>query len=178
MIARVTQRRRTVCGTERSQANADIWSGGKSGVIEERLQAKLAGTLSWPDQKETPVKDLKLKDGDLKLSIERKIGDNKFTVEYKLKIDGDKLEGKGAAEFGGEKRAWDMKATTEKKGSSTLAAKSSDHERIRGSNCCGWFDGAAASSRGHQYANCSEDTNPITVDSCRAPCRRTQCLRR
>ena len=55
LIARVTQCRRTVCGTKRSQANADIWSGGKSGVIEERLEAKLAGTMSWPDQKETPV---------------------------------------------------------------------------------------------------------------------------
>jgi hypothetical protein len=58
LIARVTQRRRTVFGSERSQANADTWSGGKSGVIEERLGAKLAGAMSWPDQKETPVKDL------------------------------------------------------------------------------------------------------------------------
>ena len=63
LIARVTQRRRTVCGTERSQANTEIWSGGKSGVIEERLEAELPGTVSWPDQKETRVKDLKLKDG-------------------------------------------------------------------------------------------------------------------
>jgi hypothetical protein len=114
LVARVTQRRRTVCGTQRSQANADIWSLGKSGVIEERLEAEFAGTMSWPDQKETPVKDLMLNDGDLTFSFEREIGDNKLTVEYKLKIDGDKFERKGAAEFGGEKRAWDMKATTEK----------------------------------------------------------------
>ena len=140
----------------------------------------LTGTMSWPDQGETKLSDLKLKDGTLTFSAVRKLAgmDDGITVEYKLKIDGDKLEGKGAAEFGGEKRSWDMKATTVKKGSSTLAAKSSDHERIRGSNCCGWFDGAAASSRGHRYAKCSEDTNPIAVDSCRAPCRCSQCLRR
>ena len=29
---------------------------------------KLAGTMSWPDQKETKLKDVKLKDGDLTFS--------------------------------------------------------------------------------------------------------------
>ena len=38
-----------------------------------------------------------------------------LTIEYKLKIDGDKLKGKGAAEFGGEKREWDIEAKREKK---------------------------------------------------------------
>ncbi len=57
---------------------------------------KLAGTMSWPDQKETSLKDLKLKDGTLTFSAERKFMDNQFTVEYKLTIDGDKLKGKGA----------------------------------------------------------------------------------
>src|SRR5229473_2283694 len=64
---------------------------------------KLAGTMSWPDQKETKLKDVKLKGGDLTFSAERVLMDNKFTVEYKLTITGDKLKGKGAAEFGGEK---------------------------------------------------------------------------
>ena len=31
-----------------------------------------------------------------------------------LKIDGEKLKGKGAAEFGGEKREWDIEATKQK----------------------------------------------------------------
>jgi enterochelin esterase-like enzyme len=76
---------------------------------------KLAGTMSWPDQKETNLKDLKLKDGTLTFSAERKFMDNTFTVEYKLTIDGDKLEGKGAAELGGEKREWDISGKREKK---------------------------------------------------------------
>ncbi len=62
---------------------------------------KLAGTMSWPDQKETNLKDLKLKDDTL--------------VEYTLTIDGDKFKGKGAAEFGGEKREWDIEGKREKK---------------------------------------------------------------
>jgi hypothetical protein len=76
---------------------------------------KLAGTMSWPDQKETKLKDLKLKDGTLTFSAVREIMDNKITVEYKLKIDGDKLKGKGAATFGGEKQEFDINGKREKK---------------------------------------------------------------
>jgi hypothetical protein len=76
---------------------------------------KLAGTMSWPDQKETNVKDLKLKDGTLTFSAVRKFMDNEITVEYKLTIDGDKLKGKGAAEVGGEKREFDIEGKREKK---------------------------------------------------------------
>src|SRR5580693_1692360 len=53
---------------------------------------KLAGTMSWPDQKEAKLKDVKLKDGNLTFSAERVFMDNKFTVEYKLMIDGDKFK--------------------------------------------------------------------------------------
>jgi hypothetical protein len=76
---------------------------------------KLAGTMSWPDQNETKLKDLKLTDGTLTFSAVRKIMENEITVEYKLTIDGDKLKGKGAAEFGGEKREFDIEAKREKK---------------------------------------------------------------
>jgi hypothetical protein len=76
---------------------------------------KLAGTMSWPDQKETKLKDVKLKDGDLTFSAERELMDNKFNVEYKLTVTGDKLKGKGAVEIGGEKREFDIEGTREKK---------------------------------------------------------------
>src|SRR6266478_7314179 len=68
---------------------------------------KFVGTMSWPDQKDEKIKDPKFKDGKLTFSAERKLMDNTITVEYTLTIDGDKLKGKGAAEFGGEKREWD-----------------------------------------------------------------------
>lgn len=76
---------------------------------------KLAGTMSWPDQKETNLKDVKLKDADLTFSAERVLGDNKFNVEYKFTITGDKLKGKGAAEFGGQKQEFDIEGKREKK---------------------------------------------------------------
>ena len=76
---------------------------------------KLAGTMSWPDQKETNLKDVKLKDADLTFSAERVLGDNQFNVEYKFTITGDKLKGKGAVETGGEKREFDIEGKREKK---------------------------------------------------------------
>jgi hypothetical protein len=76
---------------------------------------KLAGTMSWPDQKEAKLKDVKLKDGELTFSAVRMIMDNKIPIEYKLKINEDKLKGKGAAEFGGEKREFDIEGKREKK---------------------------------------------------------------
>ncbi len=76
---------------------------------------KLTGTMSWPDQNATNLKDLKLKDDTLTFSAVRKIMDNEITVEYKLTIDGDNLKGKGAAEFGGNKQEWDITGKRGKK---------------------------------------------------------------
>src|SRR5438094_8418875 len=50
---------------------------------------KLAGTMSWPDQKETDLKDLKQQDDTLTFSAVRKLMDNEITVEYKLTLGGD-----------------------------------------------------------------------------------------
>ena len=76
---------------------------------------KLAGTMSWPDQKETSLKDLKLKDSTLTFSALRKFMDNEIPIDYTLTIDGDKLKGKGAADFGGQKQEFDMNGNREKK---------------------------------------------------------------
>ena len=76
---------------------------------------KLAGTMSWPDQKETDLKDVKLKDGDLTFSAVRVFMDNKIPIEYKLTLEGDKFKGKGAAEFGGQKQEFDINGKREKK---------------------------------------------------------------
>ena len=76
---------------------------------------KLAGTMSWPDQKEANLKDVKLKDGDLTFSAVRKLGDNTIPIDYNFTIDGDKLKGKGAAEFGGQKTEFDIEGKREKK---------------------------------------------------------------
>ena len=76
---------------------------------------KLVGTMSWPDQKEAKLKDVKLKDSTLTFSAVRELMDNKFTVEYTLKIDGDQFKGKLAADFGGQKNEVDIEGKREKK---------------------------------------------------------------
>lgn len=78
---------------------------------------KLTGTMSWADQENEKVKDLKLKDGTLTFSAVRKLAgmDDGIMVDYKLTIDGDSIKGKGSSDFGGEKREWDITAKREKK---------------------------------------------------------------
>ena len=76
---------------------------------------KLSGTMSWTDQKDEPLKDVKLKEETLTFSAVRKLMGNEITIEYTLTIDGDKLKGKGAAEFGGEKQEFDFNGKREKK---------------------------------------------------------------
>jgi hypothetical protein len=78
---------------------------------------KFAGTISWPDQKETNLKDVKFKDGELTFSAVRKLPDmdEGIPVDYKLKFDGDKLTGKCSSEFGGQKQEWDINGKREKK---------------------------------------------------------------
>jgi hypothetical protein len=75
---------------------------------------KLAGTMSWMDQKDEPLKDVKLKEGTLTFSAVRKLMGNEITVEYTLKIDRDELKGKGAADFGGDKQEFDINGKREK----------------------------------------------------------------
>src|SRR5436309_1815332 len=69
---------------------------------------KLAGTMSWPDQKEAKLKDVKLKDGDLTFSAVRVFMENKFPLDFKLKMMGEKFKGKAASEFGGKKQECDI----------------------------------------------------------------------
>jgi len=75
----------------------------------------LVGTMSWPDQKDAKLKDVKLKDGVLTFSAERTLMDNKINIDYKFTITGDTFKGKGAAEFGGEKREFEIEGKREKK---------------------------------------------------------------
>ena len=75
----------------------------------------LTGTMSWPNQKDEKIKDPKFKDGKLTFSAVRKFMDNTIPIDYTLTIDGDKLKGKGAAEFGGQKQEFDVEGKREKK---------------------------------------------------------------
>ena len=77
---------------------------------------KLAGMMTYQDKQEAKLNDPKFKDGELTFSVERKVNDMTFHVEYKLKVEGDKIKGKGAVDVGGEKREFDFAGNREKKG--------------------------------------------------------------
>jgi hypothetical protein len=76
---------------------------------------KLVGTMSWPDQKDEKLKDVKLKDDTLTFSAVRKYMGNEFPLDFTLKIDGDKFKGKSAVEFMGNKNEFDLEGKREKK---------------------------------------------------------------
>lgn len=76
---------------------------------------KFTGTMSWADQKDAPLKDVKVKDGKLTFSAVRKFMDNEIAIDYTLTVDGDKVKGKGAADFGGNKNEFDIEGKREKK---------------------------------------------------------------
>jgi hypothetical protein len=86
----------------------------ESTLVIKKDGDKLAGTMSWPDQKDEKLKDVKLKDGTVTFSAVRKFMGNEIAIDYTLMVDGDKLKGKGAAEFGGEKREFNISGKREK----------------------------------------------------------------
>jgi hypothetical protein len=85
-------------------------------TIKQDQDNKITGTMSWPDQKETELKDLKLKDDALTFSAVRKLPqmEEGITVDYKLKIEGDKVSGKCSSTFGGDNQEWDFNGKREK----------------------------------------------------------------
>ena len=87
----------------------------ESTLVIKKEGDKLAGTMTFQDKQEAKLKDVAFKDGELTFTAERELKDMKIVIQYKVKVDGDKLTGKGAAEFGGEKREFDFGGKREKK---------------------------------------------------------------
>ena len=56
---------------------------------------KVTGTMTWSDQKDEKLKDVKLKGDTLTFSAVRKLMGNEIPIDYTFTIDGDKLKGKG-----------------------------------------------------------------------------------
>lgn len=75
---------------------------------------KLDGSMSWPNQKNEPLKDLELKDGTLTFNAKRIFMGQEFANHYELKIDGDKLKGKLTSDLNGKKYDFDLEATRDK----------------------------------------------------------------
>ena len=76
---------------------------------------KLAGTMTWPDQKDAKLTNVKAKDGTLTFSAVREFMGNKIPIDYTLAVAGDKIKGKGKSDFGGKTNEFDIEGTREKK---------------------------------------------------------------
>jgi hypothetical protein len=76
---------------------------------------KLAGTMSWPDQKDEKLTNVKLKESTLTFHAVRKYMGNEWPLDFTLTIEGDKFKGKSAVEFGGQKQEYDIGGKREKK---------------------------------------------------------------
>jgi hypothetical protein len=73
---------------------------------------KLAGTMSWSDQRDEKLKDVKLKDNTLTFSTVRKFVETDVRLDFTLTIDGDKFKGKSV---GGNKQELAIEGEREKK---------------------------------------------------------------
>jgi hypothetical protein len=76
---------------------------------------KLSGTIVFADKMESKLSDVTFKDGELSFSAMRELNDQKLTIKYKVKVEGDKLKGKAEVDVGGETRSLDFEGKREKK---------------------------------------------------------------
>ena len=75
---------------------------------------KLAATMTWPDQKDAPLKDVKQAGAALTFSGVREFMGNKIPIDYTLTITGDTFKGKGTSDRDGTKQSFDITGTREK----------------------------------------------------------------
>jgi hypothetical protein len=84
-------------------------------MMIEKDGDKLAGTMTWPDQKGEQLKDMKLKASTLTFSAVRKFMGNEFPLDFTLTIEGDSFKGKAASNFRGQKQEFEINGKREKK---------------------------------------------------------------
>src|SRR5262245_41076506 len=92
----------------------DIGQKREATLVIKKDGDKLAGTMTFQDKQEAKLKDVTLKGNELTFSAERELKDMKLTINYKLKVDGDKMQGKGEVDLGTEKRDFDISGKREK----------------------------------------------------------------
>jgi len=70
---------------------------------------------------ETPIKEVTFKDDVLAFAVDREIGDNKFTIKLRGKVDGDTIKGEiempsFTGDGGTQKMPWNAKRATDAAG--------------------------------------------------------------
>jgi hypothetical protein len=77
---------------------------------------KLTGTVTGRDGKEVKIENGKIEDGKVSFQVTRMFNDQKFTLKYSGKVEGDSIKGKLQApgRDGGEGRSFDWEAKKQK----------------------------------------------------------------
>jgi hypothetical protein len=77
---------------------------------------KLTGTVTGRNNTETPIEDGTFKDGTVSFSVTREFNNNKVTIKYTGKLDGDTIKGSSErpGQNGGDPVKRDWTATREK----------------------------------------------------------------
>lgn len=92
----------TLAGTKDKTDPVGTWDctytiGGQHRTLELTIRKhgdQLAGTMSWPDQKDEKLDDVKLAGDTLTYSVVRKYQGSRFALDLEVKLDGDELAGK------------------------------------------------------------------------------------
>ena len=92
--------------------------GGQSRESTMKLKTegdKLTGVVIGRDNKERPIEDAKLKDGDISFKMTRETPDGqKFVIKFSGKLQGDSIKGKIEFEREGQTQSMDWDAKREK----------------------------------------------------------------
>jgi hypothetical protein len=87
--------------------------GGKNRDVTIRLKLegdRLTGSMPNFDGRDTPLEDLRYRDGEVSFKYTRERDGNKFVVRYEGKVQGDHIRGKTEFDFGGQSRSRDWEA--------------------------------------------------------------------
>jgi hypothetical protein len=71
---------------------------------------KLTGTITGRNNTESPVQDLKFKDGEVSFKVTREWNGQKMVLTYKGKLEGDTIKGTVERDRDGEKTTQDWEA--------------------------------------------------------------------
>ena len=97
------------------KCETDVGGQKRESTLKLKLDGdKLTGTITYADKMESKIEGGKFKDGEVTFTAMRELMDQKFTVKYTAKIEGDTMKGKAEVDLGGENQKFDFTGKREK----------------------------------------------------------------
>jgi len=97
------------------KCTTDVGGQKRESTLKLKLDGdKLTGTMTYSDKMESKIEGGKFKDGEATFTAMRELMDQKFTIKYAAKIEGDSIKGTAEVEFNGETQKFDFEGKREK----------------------------------------------------------------